>query len=158
MVRPPNTKRRLHHGYHHRILQSDERRLRGQDHHASAQPTIDVTFERVINRTNEKAPKGHGTKFGRKKEAAIAALLTHRNIEEAAKAVGISSPTLIAWMKVPEFDQANREARRDAFRQSVARLQQASGAAVTTLLKIMMDGSAPASTRLRAADIVLAHT
>ena len=31
--------------------------------------------------------KGHGTKFGRKKEAAIAALLTHRNIEEAAKAV-----------------------------------------------------------------------
>jgi transposase-like protein len=49
--------------------------------------------------------KGHGTKFGRKKEAAIAALLTHRNIEEAAKAVGISSPTLIAWMKVPEFDQ-----------------------------------------------------
>ncbi len=102
--------------------------------------------------------KGHGTKFGRKKEAAIAALLTHRNIEEAAKAVGISSPTLIAWMKVPEFDQEYREARRGAFRQSVARLQQASGAAVTTLLKIMVDGSAPASTRLRAADIVLAHT
>ncbi len=102
--------------------------------------------------------KGHGTKFGRKKEAAIAALLTHRNIEEAAKAVGISSPTLIAWMKVPEFDQEYREARRGAFRQSVARLQQASGAAVTTLLKIMVDGSAPASTRLHAADIVLAHT
>jgi hypothetical protein len=61
-------------------------------------------------------------------------------------------------MKVPEFDQAYREARRDAFRQSVARLQQASGAAVTTLLKIMVDGSAPASTKLRAADIVLAHT
>ena len=61
-------------------------------------------------------------------------------------------------MKVPEFDQSYREARRDAFRQSVARLQQASGAAVTTLLKIMVDGSAPASTRLLAADIVLAHT
>ena len=86
--------------------------------------------------------KGHGTKFGRKKEAAIAALLTHRNIEEAAKAVGIRSPTLIAWMKVPEFDQEYREARRGALRQSVARLQQASGAAVTTLLKIMVDGSA----------------
>jgi hypothetical protein len=42
-------------------------------------------------------------------------------------------------MKIPEFDQAYREARRDAFRQSVARLQQASGAAVTTLLKIMVD-------------------
>jgi hypothetical protein len=91
-------------------------------------------------------------------EAAIAALLTQRNIDEAAKAVGISAPTLISWMKVPEFDQAYREARRDAFRQSVARLQQASGAAVTTLLKIMVDGTAPASTRLRAADIVLSHT
>lgn len=102
--------------------------------------------------------KGHGTKFGRKKEAAIAALLTNCNIDEAAKAVGTTAPTLIAWMKVPEFDQAYREARRDAFRQSVARLQQASGAAVTTLLKIMVDASAPASTRLRAADIVMAHT
>ena len=29
--------------------------------------------------------KGHGTKFGRKKEEAIAALLTQRNIEEAAR-------------------------------------------------------------------------
>jgi transposase-like protein len=102
--------------------------------------------------------KGHGTQFGRKKEAAIAALLTNRNIEEAAKAVGISANTLLNWLKIPEFDQAYRQARRDAFRQSVARLQHASGAAVTTLLKIMVDGTAPASTRLRAADIVLAHT
>jgi transposase-like protein len=102
--------------------------------------------------------KGHGTQFGRKKEAAIAALLTSRNVEEAARSVGLSTTTLLKWMKIPEFDQAYREARRDAFRQSVARLQQASGAAVTTLLKIMVDGGAPASTRLRAADIVLAHT
>ena len=102
--------------------------------------------------------KGHGTKFRQRKEAAIAALLMQRNIEEAAKAVGISVPTLISWMKVPEFDKAYREARRDAFRQSTSRLQQASGAAVTTLLKIMVDPAAPASVRLRAADIVLAHT
>jgi hypothetical protein len=40
----------------------------------------------------------------------------------------------------------------------VARLQQAPGAAVMTLLKIMVDGAAPASTRLRAADVVLSHT
>jgi hypothetical protein len=32
------------------------------------------------------------------------------------------------------------------------------GAAVTTLLKIMVDTGAPASTRLRVADIVLSHT
>jgi hypothetical protein len=47
------------------------------------------------------------------------------NIEEAAKAVGVSGVTLIKWMKIPEFDQAFREARRDAFRQSVGRMQQA---------------------------------
>ena len=45
--------------------------------------------------------KGHGSKFGRKMEAAIAALLTQRNIDEAAKAVGISPNTLLNWMKVP---------------------------------------------------------
>jgi hypothetical protein len=44
---------------------------------------------------------------------------------------------LLRWMKDPEFDTAYREARRLAFRQSVARLQQASSAAVSTLLNIM---------------------
>jgi len=34
---------------------------------------------------------GHGQKFSRKKEQAIAALLSHRTIEEAAKAVGFRS-------------------------------------------------------------------
>jgi transposase-like protein len=102
--------------------------------------------------------KGHGTKFGRKKEEAIAALLTQRNLDEAAKSIGIAPNTLLKWMKQPEFDAAYREARRAAFRQSVARLQQASGAAVSTLLKIMVDTSAPHSTRVRAADSVLDHS
>lgn len=102
--------------------------------------------------------KGHGAKFTRKKEEAIAALLKQRNIEEAARAIGIGTQTLLRWMKVPDFDKAYREARRAAFSQSVARLQQASGAAVSTLLKIMVDPSAPPSTRVRAADSVLDHS
>jgi hypothetical protein len=101
--------------------------------------------------------KGHGTQFGRKKEEAIAALLTLRNIDEAARATGVAPNTLLKWMKEPEFDAAYREARRLAFRQSVARLQQASGAAVSTLLKVMLDVNAPHSTRVRAADSVLDH-
>jgi hypothetical protein len=32
--------------------------------------------------------KGHGSKFELKKEEAVLALLTQRNVEEAAKAVG----------------------------------------------------------------------
>jgi len=45
--------------------------------------------------------KGHGAKFGRKKEEAIAALLTQRNTEEAARAIGVVPSTLLRWMKEP---------------------------------------------------------
>jgi len=100
---------------------------------------------------------GHGSKFGRKKEAAIAALLSQRNIEEAARTIGIGVRTLLRWLQIPEFAAAYRQARRDAFAQAVARLQQASSAAVTTLLKIMVDQAAPAASRVRAADSVLDH-
>jgi hypothetical protein len=100
---------------------------------------------------------GHGAKFGRKKEEAIAALLTQWNVEEAAKSIGISTHTLVRWLKVREFQAEYREARRAAFGHSIARLQQASSAAVSVLLKIMVDPNSPASTRVRAADSVLDH-
>jgi transposase-like protein len=101
--------------------------------------------------------RGHGAKFGQKKEEAIAALLTQRTTEDAARAVGIGPATLLRWMKEPEFDAAYRKTRHAAYSQSVARLQQASSAAATTLLKIMLDVNAPAATRVRAADSVLDH-
>lgn len=95
--------------------------------------------------------------FGRGMEEAIAALLTQRNVKEAARAAGIGTRTLIRWMKLPEFQVAYREARRAAFGQSIARLQQGSSAAVSTLLRIMVDPNSPPSTRVRAADSVLGH-
>ena len=99
--------------------------------------------------------KGHGAKFGRRKEEAIAALLTHRNLEEAARAVSVAPKTLLRWMKEPEFDSAYSKARRLAFAQSVGRLQQGSSAAATTLLKLMVDAGTPASTRARCAEAVI---
>src|SRR5580698_7129843 len=87
---------------------------------------------------------GHGAKFGRKKEQAIVALLSHRTIEEAARAIGVVPNTLLRWMKEPEFDAAYRAAKRAAYGQSIARLHQASSAAVTTLLKLMVDQNVPA--------------
>jgi hypothetical protein len=101
--------------------------------------------------------KGHGSKFGRKKEAAIAALLIHRSVEDAARAAGIGVTTLLRWMQIPEFDAAFRKARRAAVSQATARLQQNAGAAAATILKIMVDLSASASVRLRAADLALAY-
>ncbi len=102
--------------------------------------------------------RGHGSKFGRKQEEAIAALMSQRNVEEAARVAGISTVTLMRWQKLPEFQKSYLEARRASFTQSIARMQQASSAAVSTLLKIMIDGSAPHSTRVRAADSVLNHS
>ena len=102
--------------------------------------------------------RGHGEKFGRKKEEAIAALLTLRNTDEAARAIGIDPSTLLRWMKLPEFDAAFREAKRAAFSQAIARLHQMSSAAVTTLGKVMVDPSTPPATKVRAADSILGHT
>ena len=101
---------------------------------------------------------GHGAKFARKQEEAIVALLTQRNVEEAARAIDVAPKTLLRWMQIPEFDAAYRKARRAAFGQATARLQQATGAAATTLLKVMVDPSTPASVRVRAADSVLDHS
>src|ERR1035441_2714789 len=100
---------------------------------------------------------GPGSKFSRKKEEAIAALLTQRNVEEAARTAGIGTQTLYRWMKDPEFDAAHRTAKRAVFDQAITRLRQGSSAAATTVLKIMVDTDAPASTRLKAADCVLSH-
>jgi hypothetical protein len=100
---------------------------------------------------------GHGAKFGQKMELAIAALLSHRTLEEAARAVEVSTHTLLRWMKEPEFRAMYQEARRMAFSQAIGRLQEASGAAVTTTLKIMLDANVPPAIRLRAAEIVLEH-
>ena len=95
-----------------------------------------------------------GSKFTRKKEEAIAALLTQRNVEEAARAAGIGTQTLLRWLKVPEFGKEYRKARREAVHQSVARMQQATGAAATTVLKLMTDPNISAAVKLRAAECV----
>jgi hypothetical protein len=102
--------------------------------------------------------KGHGSKFDLKKDEAVLALLTQRNVEDAAKSVGIDTTTLFRGMKVPEFDTAYREAKRAAFGQAIARLHQMSTAAAATLGKVMVDPTSPASTRVRAADCILNHT
>jgi len=91
-------------------------------------------------------------------DEAVAALLSQRNLEESAHAVGISTRTLLRWMKEPEFQAAYREARRAAYSQAVARLQQGTTAAATTLLKVMLDQGTPASVRIRAAECVMNHS
>ncbi len=99
-----------------------------------------------------------GKKLGRKQEAAILALLSSRNIDDAARTAGVNPRTLYRWMKESEFDAAYRAAKRDVYLQSVARLHQMTSAAVSTLGKVMVDPKTPPSTRVRAADSILNHT
>jgi hypothetical protein len=101
---------------------------------------------------------GHGAKLGRKMEQAVIALLTARNLEEAAKSIGVSQKTLQRWQQLPEFETAFRNARMGAFRLSLAKLQQASVPAVTTLLKVMVDPATPLAVKARCAYYILDQT
>lgn len=98
--------------------------------------------------------RGHGSKFGRRKEAAIAALLSTRTIDEAARKTDVSARTLIRWMKNPEFRQEFLSVRRDALSQATARLQNAAGAAASLLTQALIDPSI-SPTRLKAARSIL---
>jgi hypothetical protein len=95
--------------------------------------------------------------LGARKQSAILALLTARSIEEAARTANVPLRTLHRWLQEPNFDAAYRKAKRSAFGQALARLQQGSSAAATTMLKIMLDNNVSASTRLRATDCVFGH-
>jgi hypothetical protein len=94
-------------------------------------------------------------KLGRKQEEAVVALLSNRSVEDAAKACNTPARTIYRWLKDSDFSAAYRAARRRAYGQSIALLQQGSTAAATTLLKVMLDTATPASTRVRAAETVL---
>jgi hypothetical protein len=96
-----------------------------------------------------------GANLTRKQEDAIIALLSNPRIEDAARVASVGARTLMRWLKEPVFEKAYMKARRTAFRHSLARLQQMSGAAVSTLGKIMVDQASPASTRVRAAECIL---
>ena len=96
-----------------------------------------------------------GKMRNRRQDQAIVALLENPTLDKAAAVLGVSGVTLWRWMQQPAFQEAYRRARREAFSQSVARLQHASNAAVGTLLRVMTDREAPSASRVRAADVVL---
>ena len=105
--------------------------------------------------TKVHSTKPQGARKGRRTDELILALMQNTTIERAAAAAGVSEVTLWRRMREPEFQDQYRQARREAFAHSVVRLQHASSAAVSTLLRVMTDPAAPAHSRVRAADSVL---
>jgi DNA-binding MurR/RpiR family transcriptional regulator len=92
---------------------------------------------------------------GRKRTAAIAALLTSPTIAHAAQSAGVSESTLTRWLREEGFLREYRLAQREALRQAIATLQAAAGSAVTVLRAAMLDQSATAASRVAAARVVL---
>lgn len=102
--------------------------------------------------------QGHGEKFDRKQEQAIAALLIQPTIKAAAEVVEVSESTIFRWLQNQQFMEQYREARREVVRQATARLQRMAADFVNTLHEVATNREAPASSRVSAARIGLELT
>jgi excisionase family DNA binding protein len=103
-----------------------------------------------------RAMEGHGAKFTRKQEQALAALLAHATLSEAAKVAKVSDRTLRRWLKLPQFASAWNTVRSGFLLDTVSQLQEASTQAVATLKRNLSCGEA--GTEVRAADVLLSQT
>lgn len=91
--------------------------------------------------------KGHGNKFGRKKEAAITALFSGKSQADAARLAGVDPSTLKRWLRLPEFQAEYLQVRREAMSQANARIQYHALALVNLGIKLAADSATPASVR-----------
>lgn len=87
---------------------------------------------------------------------AIEALLTQGSVKGAAEAAGVSRETIYRWMKRDWFRAALKEAEQVAL-ESLGRALVRLGEKATQTLEEAMDGAGHESTKVRAADIVLAR-
>jgi hypothetical protein len=90
--------------------------------------------------------KGHGSKLGRKKAAAVAALFTTKNHAEAARIAGVDPSTLKRWLPVtgvPSRVFAGRPGRHEPDQ----RIQHNSGALASLGFKLAADAATPASVK-----------
>jgi len=100
--------------------------------------------------------KGHGEKLTRKAEQAIAALLEHPTIDEAAKACGVSKRSLLRWLQRDDFQKRYREAQRAVVDSAITKLQAATVRAVETLERNLTCGNFFAENA--AAQAILTHS
>src|SRR6516165_10042779 len=96
---------------------------------------------------------GHGEKLTRKKEAAIASLLSEPTIEGAAQKAGVSYRTLQGWLTQPDFRLAYQRARAVLLERVVATLVRLSTSAIVALGRNLTCGKPAAE--IRAASAIL---
>jgi hypothetical protein len=83
--------------------------------------------------TKPRATSGHGEKLTRKANAAIAALLSHATLADAAGSVGISETTLWRWLQRDDFRRRLRQAQETVFDGALKTLQGSTTEAVNCL-------------------------
>jgi hypothetical protein len=89
-------------------------------------------------------------------EQAIVALMAEPSLARASKASGITERTLYRWLRDDRhFIKAYRRARREAFSQAIGLTQRYAPVAVSTLVKVMTDETAPHTAKVQAATTLL---
>ncbi len=97
----------------------------------------------------------NGRKITPRQERAIVALIQQPTIREAADSLKVNEVTVYRWLRDRDFQAAYRQARLEVVRQATARLQQACGQAVQTLVDVQNETDSSASVRVSAAKAVL---
>ncbi len=98
---------------------------------------------------------GHGEKFSRQQERALAALILHRTISAAAVACEISESTLRRWLQNADFAAQYEKEKRGLVQTATTFLRQHLIAAMVVVVDIMGDDQAPPGARLAAARSVI---
>jgi hypothetical protein len=92
-------------------------------------------------------------KLSPRQEAALVALLAEPTYSAAAARARVAEATLYRWLKLPAFQAAYRDLRRQAVEGAVAHLQQATAKAVEALCRGLTCGTPAAE--IRAARVVI---
>ena len=93
-----------------------------------------------------------------RQERAVIALLEHPTMKEAAAAAKVGETTLWRWLQDKDFHAAYMKVRRESVKQAIARMQQATGEAVTVLQEIMNDRQALVFARVASAKAIIEYS
>jgi hypothetical protein len=106
---------------------------------------------------DQDSDSGRISKKRLQRERLVLAHFEHSSMAKAAASCGMSYVTAWRISQTQEFQKEYREARRQSMMQASARAQHASGAAVSTLMKVMVEPRSSDGNKIRAAESLLRY-